>query len=124
MADTIGTEVKEVKAATSNKVPAPTAPKLNVTQQRIEDARDKANWEWITVPEHDLFGQVHDGVRLNFELYGPGKHFVDPVIAEQLRTQIDGGLKAQRRIMQPQTDIRYKEIMQKMGRTPATNPNF
>jgi hypothetical protein len=43
-----------------------TKPVLNETQQRIEDARDKANWEWITVPEHNLFGQVHDGVSLNF----------------------------------------------------------
>jgi hypothetical protein len=100
------------------------APKLNETQQRIEDAKDKANWEWVTVPEHSVFGTTHAGIQHNFKEYGPGRHFVDPLTAEQLRTNIDNGMRGEMRIMQPQTDPRYNEIMKKMGRTPATNPNF
>lgn len=99
-------------------------PVLNATQQRVEDAKDKANWEWVVVPEHDLFGKPHKGINHNFQQYAPGRHFLDPVTAEQVRTSVDNGLRSEMRIMQPQTDPAYNAIMKKMGRTPATNPNF
>lgn len=112
--------------ADNGRVEANEAPKrvLNETQQRIEDAKDKANWEWVVVPEHDLFGKPHKGVYHNFNHYAPGRHFLDPVTAEQVRTSVDNGLRSEMRVMQPQTDPRYSEIMKKMGRTPAINPNF
>jgi len=100
------------------------APKLNETQQRIVDARDKSNWEWVTVPEHDLFGKPHLGVIHNFEKYAPGRHFLDPIIAEQIRTNLANGLTGEMRIMQSQTAPGYLEIMKKINRTPATNVNF
>ena len=109
MADTIGKQ--EVK-------------KLNETEQRVVDAKDKANWEWVVVPEHDLFGKPHKGVIHNFQEYGPGRHFLDPLTAEQIRTSVANGLAGEMRIMQSQTAPGYTEIMKKMGRTPATNVNF
>ncbi len=100
------------------------APKLNVTQQRIADAADKANWEWVVVPDHDLFGKPHKGVIHNFVTYGPGRHFLDPLIAEQVRTNVANGMTGEMRVMQSQTPPGYLEIMKKIGREPATNPNF
>lgn len=100
------------------------APKLNETQQRIADAKDKANWEWVVVPEHDLFGKPHKGVNHNFVQYGPGRHFLDPVTAEQVRTNVANGMQGEMRVMQSQTPPGYLEIMKKIGRTPANNPNF
>lgn len=117
-------EVKAVEQPAKAKVAPVTTRVLNETEQRIEAAKDKANWEWVTVPEHDLFGKANEGVSVNFEKFGPGKHFVNPLLAEQIRTLVEGALRAEMRIMQPQTDPRYNEIMKKMGRTPAVNPNF
>src|SRR5258708_14324535 len=110
--------------ADNGKVETPVKPVLNATQQRIEDARDKANWEWVVVPEKDLFGKPHLGVSHNFNKYGPGRHFLDPVTAEQIRTQVANGLAGEMRIMQSQTDPLYASFIKQQGHAAAINPNF
>ena len=65
---------------------------------------DKSNWEWVEVPERDLFDVPHTGVNLNLEHYGPGKHLLDPqratTIKELLRRRLEGDM----RILRPTPD--------------------
>lgn len=53
-------------------------------------ATDKSNYEYVTVPERDGIREwPHPGVRIGMKHYGPGKHLVDPISAETIRTKVD-----------------------------------
>src|SRR5208282_2365070 len=52
---------------------------------------DETNWEWVEIPETDLFDKPYGYIGLNTETYGPGKHFVDPDIASELKRIIELG---------------------------------
>jgi hypothetical protein len=77
---------------------------------------DKSNWEWVTVPEEDLFGEEHTGVSINFNQYGPGKHFVDPESAGEIRRLLDLRLRGDMRVLQPGRDKKMEEIMSRNGK--------
>src|SRR5271157_1100083 len=84
---------------------------------------DKSNWEWITVPATDLFGDAHTGVSVNFQKFTPelndegqptgkpGKYFLDPILAEEVRRLLEQYMVAQMRIMQPGQDKKMQAIM-------------
>jgi len=77
---------------------------------------DKSNWEYVEVPETDIFDKVFDGVSINFVQYGPGKHFVDPDIAGEIRRLLAARSKADIRILRPTTDKKALEIMARSGK--------
>lgn len=86
--------------------------------QQVEEERqarnnDEANWEYIEVPKLDLFGDPNNGVSINFTKYGPGRHFVNPELAAQIRKQLAIKLAAEMRILQPGQDEKMREIMAK-----------
>ena len=76
----------------------------------------KKNWEWVEVPDEDLFGVEHNGITINFEKYGPGKHFVSPKIAKELKLRLKLDQRAQIRILQPNVDKKMQEIMARDGK--------
>jgi hypothetical protein len=92
---------------------------------------DKSNWEWVTVPAKDLFGDAHTGVSINFEKFGPeldeegqptgkpGKYFIDPVKAETVRKLLDQYHVAQMRIMQRQPDLEMAKVMNRGSKLGA-----
>ena len=77
---------------------------------------DTSNWEWVEVPEEDLFGEKHTGVHINFEGFGPGKHFVDPEKATEIRRLLANRLRGDMRILQPNQDKKMFEIMERNGK--------
>ena len=92
---------------------------------------DKSNWEWVTVPAKDLFGDAHTGVSINFEKFGPeldeegqptgkpGKYFIDPVKAETVRKLLDQYHVVQMRIMQRQPDLEMAKVMNRGSKLGA-----
>jgi hypothetical protein len=81
----------------------------------------KADWEWVEVPDEDLFGEEHNGISINFEKYGPGRHFVSPVIAKELKLRLKEDQRAQIRILQPNVDRKMQEIMSRNGKRASGN---
>jgi len=89
---------------------------------------DKSNWEWVSIPAKDLFGDTHTGISINFEKFVPhqnedgsysgkeGRYFVDPVKAEEIRRILALTLVSQMRVMQPQQDQKLMEILRKGGK--------
>jgi hypothetical protein len=82
---------------------------------------DKSNWEYVEVPETDIFDKPFDGVSINFIPYNSGKHFVEPEIAGEIRRLLSARMKADMRILRPTTDKKALEIMARSGKplTPS-----
>lgn len=74
---------------------------------------DKNNWEWVEVPDTDLFGEPHTGVSVNFNQFGPGKHFVSPEMASEVRRLLASRLRGDMRVLQPRQDVVMARIMSK-----------
>ena len=70
-------------------------------------------FEFVEVPEKDIFGKSFDGVSVNLEKYGPGKHKVTPQIAVEIRRLLLVRQAADLRIFQPTQDVHAMEIMAK-----------
>lgn len=79
-------------------------------------AKDTSKYEYVEVPETDLFGEEHTGVSINFRQFGPGKHFVDPETAGEMRKLLDARLRGDMRVLQPNRDKKMDEIMARNGK--------
>lgn len=73
--------------------------------------KDTSNYEWVEVPEADLFDKRHQGVQVNFEKYGPGRHFLPPELAGEVRRLLASKVRSDIRILQPKRDQKAMDIM-------------
>lgn len=65
----------------------------------------KPEGRYVTVPETDLFGMKHPGVRLNVESYEAGQtYFLDNERAKTIEDALKGYEQSTRRILQPRQD--------------------
>lgn len=85
---------------------------------------DKALWEWVEVPDHDLFGEPHTGVSVNFEQFQPGRYFVSPEMASEIRRLLENRQRGDIRVLQPRQDVVMARIMAKSQLGAPTNPNL
>lgn len=85
---------------------------------------DKNNWEWVEIPDTDLFGEAHTGVSVNFNTFGPGKHFVSPEMASEVRRLLANRLRGDMRVLQPRQDVVMARIMAKSQLGAPVNPNL
>lgn len=103
----------------------------------VKKIEDKSNYEWISIPATDLFGESHTGVSINFEKFTPeldaegrptgkdGRYFLDPEKAEEVRRLLQVFLQGQMRIMQPGQDKKMVALMNKGNKLGApSNANF
>lgn len=103
------------------------APKYANEKERIlAENADKNTWEWVEVPATDIFDQRHCGVSINFTHYGPdtkdgqwtgkpGRHFVSPEAAGEIRRLLALKMRGDIRILQPKRDQVAIEIMNRNG---------
>ena len=80
---------------------------------------DKANWEYVEVPDVDLFDKPFTPVSINFIQYGPGKYHLDPETAGEVRRLVKQRERSDRRILQPTKDKKMAEIMNRNGQPAA-----
>lgn len=85
-----------------------------VSTREEKAGTDQSRFEWVEVPEEDLFGVPHTGVSINFEHFGPGRYFVDPEKADELNRLLKNRVRSDMRILQPNRDKKMEELM---GRT-------
>jgi hypothetical protein len=90
------------------------APNPGLSAAEITAANaDKANWEWVEIPETDLFGEAHTGVSVNFDQFGPGKYLVSPELAFEIKRLLANRLRGDMRVLQPRQDVVMARIMAK-----------
>ena len=86
---------------------------------------DKSTFEYVEVPNEDLFDKPFGDVQINFTSYGPGKHFVDPVTAGEIRRLLKQRQQGDLRILRPTQDKKMAEIMNRNGKAaPVYNPDM
>jgi hypothetical protein len=101
-----------------------TAPAVVVAAPKV-DLNDKSLWEYVDVPETDLFDQPFGTIQINFIDYGPGKHFVNPELAGEIRRLLKQRQVGDLRVLRPTQDKKMQEIMARSGKAvPLYNPDM
>ena len=85
-----------------------------------EYVANEDNWEYVDVPSEDLFDQPYGYISINLEQYGPGRHFVDPDVAGELRRIIKLRQQSDLRVYRPTQDRKMMEIMARNGKPIST----
>jgi hypothetical protein len=68
------------------------------------EAKPEQHYEYVTIPERDLFDYPMHSFWMNSTEYKPGTHFVPADIAVSLRERLTLFQRGQIRIMQPNID--------------------
>ena len=77
---------------------------------------DRSNWEYITIPETDIFDKPLQGVSLNGYKFERGKtYFTEPEVAKEVRRILAVGQKADMRILQSHPDVKAVSDQQRGG---------
>lgn len=129
--DTIGA-VLQNKSHVAQSVPSTTANrKIRTDKNAPLSAADvlKANenkdlWEWVEIPDTDLFGEEHTGVSVNFEQFLPGKYFVSPEMAFEIKRLLANRMRGDIRVLQPRQDAVMARIMAKSQLGAPVNNTF
>jgi hypothetical protein len=104
-------------------------PKVDpITHHRIpeppEKDIDRSNWEYITIPETDIFDKPLQGVSLNGYKFERGKrYFAAPDVVKEVQRILAMGQKADMRILQSHPDVRAVNDQQRSG-TQAGGSTF
>lgn len=129
--DTIGS-VLQRKSHIGESVPSTTASRRAIkdafvtpsASETLKANEDKNNWEWVVIPDTDLFGEAHTGVSVNFDQFGPGKYFVSPEMAGEIKRLLANRMRGDIRVLQPRQDAVMARIMAKSQLGAPTNPNL
>lgn len=71
------------------------------------DASDTSNWEYVSLPEKDLFDKPFQGAAINDYRFEHGKtYFMPPDWAAELRRILAAAQKADIRLMQSTPDVK------------------
>lgn len=101
-----------------------TAPVAKTPAVKI-DLNDKSLWEFVEVPEVDLFDKPFGTIQVNFIDYGPGKHFVNPELASEIRRLLKQRQAGDIRVLRPTQDKKMQEMMARSGKAvPQFNPDM
>lgn len=110
-----------------NSTPVKATPKLTERDQILLRNEDQNNWEWVEIPATDIFDQRHCGVSINFQHYGPeldadnnhtgkpGRYFVNPEVAGEIRRLLSNKMRGDIRILQPKRDQVAIDVMNRNG---------
>jgi hypothetical protein len=96
-------------------------PKVDpVTHHRIPEPApkevDRSKWEYVMIPETDIFDKPLQGVSLNGYKFERGKtYFVEPDVATEVRRILKTGEKADLRILQSHPDLKAINDQQRSG---------
>lgn len=86
-------------------------PKIDAPELKTKDQERV----YVTVPDMDLFDMTHPSIIINGRVFGPGKHYVDPVIASTIEERIKLFRDGQVRLLQPKSDKKALDAMNRSG---------
>lgn len=90
----------------------------------LKNNENKDLWEWVEIPDTDLFGEEHTGVSVNFEKFLPGKYFVSPEMAFEVKRLLANRMRGDIRVLQPKQDQVMARIMSKHQLGAPTNSSL
>jgi hypothetical protein len=130
--DTIGSVLQNRQKHVGQSIPSSTVARRNREAQEVPLSaaevlklnEDKKNWEWVEIPDTDLFGEPHTGVSVNFEQFLPGRYFVSPEMAGEVKRLLANRMRGDIRVLQPRQDVVMARIMAKSQLGAPTNPNL
>jgi len=117
----VGQSIPSTNASRKVRVDA-TAP-LSASEV-VKANENQSLWEWVEVPDYDLFGEPHTGVSINFEAFGPGKYFVSPEMAGEIKRLLSNRMRGDIRVLQPRQDVVMARIMAKSQLGAPVNPEL
>lgn len=81
--------------------------------------KDKKDWEYVTIPEKDLFDNKNPGFDINTYHFDAGTHFVPPDLASEIKRIVQVAMDADIRILQPKKHLKSLIESGLMKSTPA-----
>jgi hypothetical protein len=98
-------EIPKVDPISHHRIPEP-APK----------EVDRSNWEYVSIPEIDIFDKPFQGCSLNGYKFERGKtYFVEPDVAKEINRILKMAEKADLRILQSHPDVKAVNDQQRSG---------
>ena len=83
---------------------------------RNPPAADRSKWEYISIPETDIFDKPFQGCGLNGYKFERGKrYFVAPEVATEINRILQMAQKADLRILQSHPDVKAVNDQQRAG---------
>jgi hypothetical protein len=131
MSDTISS-VLQAKQHVGEVIPSKTAQRRGRVEEDVQLSAaevakrndDKTYWEWVEIPDTDLFGELHTGVSINFQHFDPGKYFVSPEMASEVKKLLANRMRGDMRVLQPRQDVIMARIMAKSQLGAPINPGL
>jgi hypothetical protein len=117
----VGQSILSTSASRKIRVDANAAPSA---AEVIKANENQALWEWVEIPDNDIFGEPHTGVSVNFEQFLPGKHYVSPEMAHEIKRLLDNRMRGDIRVLQPRQDAVMARIMAKSQLGAPVNPEL
>lgn len=129
---TIGAVLQNKRAHVGESVPSKTAhvatrvtkPTGKSSAEILKDNENQDKWEWVEIPDTDLFGEAHTGVSVNFEKFLPGKYFVSPEMAFEVKRLLANRVRGDIRVLQPKQDAVMARIMASSQLGAPVNPEL
>lgn len=130
--DTIGAVLQNKQSHVGQSIPSTNASRRSqkddvttlTAAQVLKNNENKDLWEWVEIPDTDLFGEEHTGVSVNFEQFKPGKYFVSPEMAFEVKRLLANRMRGDIRVLQPKQDVVMARIMSKHQLGAPTNPGL
>lgn len=88
---------------------------VDVAAVEEQEVRTEPEFEYVQIPEKDLFGFKFHGVRINQDHYGPGTHKVAPVVAAEIRRIVSAAEQSDLRVMSPSINPDVARILSTRG---------
>jgi hypothetical protein len=70
---------------------------------------------WVEVPEKDIFEFTFPTIRINIHAYGPGRHYVEADVADEIEDRLQARMKHDLRVMQRNPDMVTQNTMNRLG---------
>jgi hypothetical protein len=69
------------------------------------DTKPAKTYRWVEIPERDMYDHPHPGVGINLDHYGPGRHYVEEVVAGEIERILKRFEIQNIRLLQPRKDM-------------------
>ena len=91
---------------------------MSEANTKVEVSEDnKADWEYVTIPETDLYDEPHPSIWNNRREFAPGTHHLSPEMAADLKDRLKVFAASQRRILRGTPDrLTLKQIADRDAR--------
>jgi len=86
--------------------------KIDLAEIKAPNSSEEV-YEYVTIPDRDLFDMPHPNIQINETKYGPGRHYVTKQVAACLHDRLREYEMSNVRLMRPVKDHKAEQLMQR-----------